>query len=71
MSTLEQIVSDVAQRGRSEIALVALTNTYFRGDNAIEQIEDWARSKGLRVLYSPGLLHECRDSERQVMFYAI
>ncbi len=67
---LDEIVSEVTRRGRSEILLVALTNAYFRGDSSIEQIEEWAGNHGLRVHYSPGLLHPCLDSERRVTFYA-
>lgn len=69
MSTLEGILGEVAKRGRSEVFVLALIPAYFRGDDAIEQLQGWARDNGLRISFTPPISDTCRDGSRTVRFY--
>lgn len=69
MSHLDEILDEVARRGRSEVSLISLTCAYFRGEDGIERLQDWARENGVRISFNPALRHPCRDSERRVMIY--
>lgn len=69
MSPRDGILAEVAKRGRSEVSLISLTSAYFRGEDGIERLQEWARDNGVRVSFNPALIHPCRDSERRVLFY--
>lgn len=69
MSHLDDILAKVATRGRSEVSLISLTSAYFRGEDGIERLQDWARDNGLKISFDPSLHHPCQDSQRRVSFY--
>ncbi|MDK9705009.1 MAG: hypothetical protein OEL20_17930 [Sulfuritalea sp.] len=69
MSSLEAILGEVAKRGHSEVLELTLIPAYFRGDDAIEQLQGWARDNGLRITFNPSLFVVCRAGSRVVRFY--
>lgn len=69
MSHLDDILAKVATRGRCEVSLISLTSAYFRGEDGIEHLEDWARDNELKISYDPSPDRPCKNSERRVWFY--
>lgn len=69
MSHLDEIIAEVARRGRCEVSLISLTAAYFRGDDAIERLEEWARKNGVHISFNPALHCPSSDSERQVLIW--